>query len=100
MRRLIEASHLDLCCLQKPIIIACGSEKVKDCCDDLVEYSTFAQVDCTSPNFENSYVKADCPCPSIMYTQTTVAMYNKIPLLRLLEIKTIPLLITAFASLK
>ena len=24
-----EPSHLDLCCLQKPIIIACGSEKVK-----------------------------------------------------------------------
>ena len=24
-----ELSHLDLCCLQKPIIIACGSEKVK-----------------------------------------------------------------------
>ena len=29
MRRLIEPSHLDLCCLQKPIIIACGSERVK-----------------------------------------------------------------------
>ena len=28
MRRLIEPSHLDLCCLQKPIIIACGSERV------------------------------------------------------------------------
>ena len=26
---LIEPSHLDLCCLQKPIIIACGSERVK-----------------------------------------------------------------------
>ena len=25
-----EPSHLDLCCLQKPIIIACGSERVKD----------------------------------------------------------------------
>ena len=24
-----EPSHLDLCCLQKPIIIACGSERVK-----------------------------------------------------------------------
>ena len=24
-----EPSHLDLCCLQRPIIIACGSEKVK-----------------------------------------------------------------------
>ena len=23
-----EPSHLDLCCLQKPIIIACGSERV------------------------------------------------------------------------
>ena len=22
-------SHLDLCCLQKPIFIACGSERVK-----------------------------------------------------------------------
>ena len=30
MRRLIEQSHLELCCLQKPIIFACGSEKVKD----------------------------------------------------------------------
>ena len=30
MRRFIEPSHLDLCCLQKPIIIACGSERVKD----------------------------------------------------------------------
>ena len=29
MRRLIEPSHLDLCCLQKSIIIACGSERVK-----------------------------------------------------------------------
>ena len=29
MRRLIEPSHLDLRCLQKPIIIACGSERVK-----------------------------------------------------------------------
>ena len=25
-----EPSHLDLCCLQNPIIIACGSERVKD----------------------------------------------------------------------
>ena len=25
----IEPSHLDLCCLQKPIIITCGSERVK-----------------------------------------------------------------------
>ena len=31
MRRLIEPSHLDLCCLQKPIIIACGSERVIEC---------------------------------------------------------------------
>ena len=23
-----EPSHLDLCCLQKPIIIACGTERV------------------------------------------------------------------------
>ena len=23
-----EPSHLDLCCLQRPIIIACGSERV------------------------------------------------------------------------
>ena len=23
-----ELSHLDLCCLQKPIIVACGSERV------------------------------------------------------------------------
>ena len=28
MRRLNEPSHLDLSCLQKPIIIVCGSEKV------------------------------------------------------------------------
>ena len=25
-----EPSHLDLCCLQKPIFIACGSERVKN----------------------------------------------------------------------
>ena len=25
-----EPSHLDLCCLQKPIIIVCGSESVND----------------------------------------------------------------------
>ena len=31
MRRLIEPSHLDLCCLQKSIIIAYDSERVKDC---------------------------------------------------------------------
>ena len=30
MRRLSEPPHLDLCCLQKPIIIACDSERVKD----------------------------------------------------------------------
>ena len=24
-----ETAHYDLCCLQKPIIIACGSERVK-----------------------------------------------------------------------
>ena len=24
-----EPSHLDLCCLQKPIMIVCGSERVK-----------------------------------------------------------------------
>ena len=24
-----EPSHLDLCCLQKPIIIVCGSERIK-----------------------------------------------------------------------
>ena len=30
MRRLIEPSHLDLWYLQKSIIIACGSERVKD----------------------------------------------------------------------
>ena len=35
MRRL-ELSHLDLCCLQKPIIIACGSERVKH---DLIVFS-------------------------------------------------------------
>ena len=29
MRRFIEPSHLDLCCLQKLIIIVCGSERVK-----------------------------------------------------------------------
>ena len=29
MRRL-EPSHLDLCCLQKPNKIACGSERVKN----------------------------------------------------------------------
>ena len=31
MRWLIEPSHLDLCCLQKPIIIACASERVNQC---------------------------------------------------------------------
>ena len=30
MRRLIEPSHLDLRCLQKPFIIAYGSERVND----------------------------------------------------------------------
>ena len=29
MGRLIEPSHLDQCCLQKPIFIVCGSERVK-----------------------------------------------------------------------
>ena len=32
MRRLIEPSHRNLCCLQKPIIIACGSERVNRIC--------------------------------------------------------------------
>ena len=27
-----EPSHLDLCCLQQPVIIACGSERVKTNC--------------------------------------------------------------------
>ena len=36
-----ELSHLDLLCLQKPIIIACGSERVKSLL--LVKYS-FLQV--------------------------------------------------------
>ena len=31
-----EPSHLDLCCLQKPIIIACGSERVN--ADDILKY--------------------------------------------------------------
>ena len=30
MRQLVEPSHLDLCCLQEPIIIACGRERVND----------------------------------------------------------------------
>ena len=37
-----EPSHLDLCCLQKPIIIACGSERVKapipTAADDICKY--------------------------------------------------------------
>ena len=38
-RRLNEPSHLDLCCLKKPIIIACVSERVKrDCMDDRNRY--------------------------------------------------------------
>ena len=28
MRRLIEPSHLDICCLQKLVIISCSSERV------------------------------------------------------------------------
>ena len=32
MRRLNEPSHLDLFCLQKPVNIACGSERVKQIC--------------------------------------------------------------------
>ena len=36
MKRLIEPSHLDLCCLQKPIIIACGSERVKSILDKVM----------------------------------------------------------------
>ena len=30
-----EPSHLDLCCLQKPIIIACGCERVKNTAREL-----------------------------------------------------------------
>ena len=30
MRRLIEPSHLDLCCLQKPIIMPVAVKKLKD----------------------------------------------------------------------
>ena len=34
MRWFIELFHLDLCCLQKSIIIACGSERVNDIVTD------------------------------------------------------------------
>ena len=55
MRRLIEPSHLDLCCLQKPIIIACGSERVKvnqnTCMLDLrhMKFCFWAYVDSEGP---------------------------------------------------
>ena len=45
---LIEPSHLDLCCLQKPIIIACGSESVKLAAQLLVALS---KTQCTSKMF-------------------------------------------------
>ena len=36
-----EPSHLDLRCLHKPVIIVCGSERVKYCGDGNVEKTLF-----------------------------------------------------------
>ena len=38
-----EPSHLDLCCLQKPVIIACGSERLKS----ETTFVTFCLLFCT-----------------------------------------------------
>ena len=38
-----EPSHLDLCCLQKPVIIACGSERVKVFVFDICVKAFFMQ---------------------------------------------------------
>ena len=53
MRRLNEPSHLDLCCLQKPIIIDCGSERVKKFKFKMVFISLFQHVLCRQINIEN-----------------------------------------------
>ena len=37
-----EPSHLDLCCMQKPIIITCGSERVNLCCPYMTQRHKFA----------------------------------------------------------
>ena len=41
---MIEPSHLDLCCLQKPIIMACGIKRVKPV-DNKTEYMFFVLSD-------------------------------------------------------
>ena len=56
-----EPSHLDLCCLQKPIIIACGNERVNLCCPDMTQRHKFAWHD---------------PCYSYKDKSTMVAGYE------------------------
>ena len=51
MRRLKEPSYLDLCCLLKPIIIACGSERVNSAQDKLVIFFLFEILLKLSPYF-------------------------------------------------
>ena len=40
MRRLIEPSHLDLCCLQKPIIISVAVKQLKQAAKDIFSVFT------------------------------------------------------------
>ena len=52
MRRLNEPSHLDLCYLQKPIIIACGSERVNKLKQELSGNKTY--IFSKRPKFSNT----------------------------------------------
>ena len=71
MWRLIEPSHLDLCCLQKPIIIACGSEIVKQTVKVLFSlWNTLANLGlCCSYTF---YLITKLTLDHIQYLQTTL----------------------------
>ena len=71
MRRLIEPAHLNLCCLQKPIIITCGSERVKQTVKVLFSLgNTLANLGlCCSYTF---YLITKFTLDHIQYLQTTL----------------------------
>ena len=55
-----EPSHLDLCCLQKPIIIACGSERV----NDVYEVAKSHNIALHVPTTQTFYLQTNCPIES------------------------------------
>ena len=67
MRWLIEPSHLDLCCLQKPIIIACGSERVNNKTSVITKMKTEPQ---KSNSCNTSWTTSEKPRPACATMQS------------------------------